>query len=326
MANFEIVAFASETQEWDAMLQNSFEGNIFFSQLYLQNSSVPFSCYIVQKGQSVKAGFVVLEDPSKEQSVLDELIIYSGIFFLEDPTHKESKVRAQRFAISEAVIEFLDTHYTKIAMQLSPQFEDIRPFLWHNYHAENLNAKFRVDVRYTSYLNIAGIRSGTNGLESSVFKGFDTIRQRNIKEARKKSAYTKIELQLSLFMQYYEALLASQEITLSIQKRENMARLIAALIQNNKANMYISYNAQAQVQYITIFCWDHKRAYYLFGAPNPEAGARYKGSICFWDAFVDLAQRGVDEVDLEGVNSPQRGWFKLSFGGDLRSYFRVVKG
>ena len=38
----------------------------------------------------------------------------------------------------------------------------------------------------------------------------------------------------------------------------------------------------------------------------------------------DLAKNhNIQEVDLEGVNSPERGWFKLSFGGDLRCYHQV---
>jgi len=27
---------------------------------------------------------------------------------------------------------------------------------------------------------------------------------------------------------------------------------------------------------------------------------------------------------MEGVNSPHRGWFKLSFGGDIRPYYQIV--
>jgi hypothetical protein len=42
--------------------------------------------------------------------------------------------------------------------------------------------------------------------------------------------------------------------------------------------------------------------------------------------MVKLAQDGKKEVDLEGVNSPHRGWFKLSFGGTLESYWQVKLG
>jgi len=53
---------------------------------------------------------------------------------------------------------------------------------------------------------------------------------------------------------------------------------------------------------------------------------RYSGTIVLWDALKALEKSGVSEVDFEGVNSPARGWFKLSFGGDLRPYYEVKWG
>ena len=65
---------------------------------------------------------------------------------------------------------------------------------------------------------------------------------------------------------------------------------------------------------------------YLFGAGSPGLKEHCCGTITFWDAFKDLSKnRGIKEVDFEGVNSPQRGKFKLSFGGDLRTYFQIKK-
>jgi hypothetical protein len=44
-----------------------------------------------------------------------------------------------------------------------------------------------------------------------------------------------------------------------------------------------------------------------------------------WDAFGELAAAGITQIDLEGVNSPRRGWFKMSFGGELRAYYQITK-
>ena len=40
-------------------------------------------------------------------------------------------------------------------------------------------------------------------------------------------------------------------------------------------------------------------------------------------AFEAKRPLEIVEVDLEGVNSPQRGWFKLGFAGDLRPYYEL---
>ena len=69
-----------------------------------------------------------------------------------------------------------------------------------------------------------------------------------------------------------------------------------------------------------------KGAYYLFGASNPGMRNEHTGSAVLWDSFFALSRDAIKEVDMEGVNSPHRGWFKLSFGGDIRPYYHVYKG
>ena len=63
----------------------------------------------------------------------------------------------------------------------------------------------------------------------------------------------------------------------------------------------------------------------------PKQSIGYEGFLTSlseqqFEAFKDIAQRlSISEVDMEGVNSPQRGWFKLGFGGNLVPYYHVFK-
>ena len=41
-------------------------------------------------------------------------------------------------------------------------------------------------------------------------------------------------------------------------------------------------------------------------------------------SFYHLNEIGIKTVDLEGVNSPNRGWFKLSFGGNIIPYYELI--
>jgi len=56
-------------------------------------------------------------------------------------------------SITNYIVNQLTLYYESLDFQLSPNFIDIRPFLWHNYSEEN-SKKFTVDIRYTSYLNL----------------------------------------------------------------------------------------------------------------------------------------------------------------------------
>ena len=106
-------------------------------------------------------------------------------------------------------------------------------------------------------------------------------------------------------------------------KQDKLTRMINGLLLQNKGAVYKTFNPEKKLIYISVFGWDCKRSYYLFGTSTENNLDRYKGSIAFWDAFIDQAKKGVTVVDLEGINSPQRGWFKLSFGGTLVPYFKL---
>ena len=129
---------------------------------------------------------------------------------------------------------------------------------------------------------------------------------------------------ISLFIEFYNSLLISQGINLSKEKLYRIQNLIKSLMKKNMAVMTCTKNNKGEILYITVFCFDKKRAYYLFGAGNPTSKERFKGTITFWDSFKILAQTyGIKEIDMEGVNSPMRGWFKLSFGGNLIPYYHL---
>ncbi len=179
-------------------------------------------------------------------------------------------------------------------------------------------------MRYTSYLDISGLKNAKDEERTDTFKNLETLRQRNIRKARKEKAYTIEETNIELFLKYYADLMSNQGEIVSEKKLKNMSNIIQNLIDTKNATMIVSKNSKDEVLYIIVFCFDIYRAYYLFGAGNPNAKEHYKGTICFWDGFKILANRyDIQKVDLEGVNSPKRGRFKLSLGGDIRSYYEV---
>jgi hypothetical protein len=309
---------------WYEFVKNSPQYTIFTHPTYLKSFGGKFRLLFVYKGNQIKAGVCLLLSDDEKSVILDDLIIYAGILFGSDPYQKLVKARNEQFEITEFVIKELDSTYNRIEMALSPFFEDLRPFLWYNYHSDRPKDKFVLDLRYTSYLDISELCNGKNEYETKLYKNFETLRQRNIKDGRKKGGKTLILPKIDFFLKFYYQLMASQGERISENKLNNMKAIIKALISNDQAQMFVTFNEKGDIIYITVFCYDHYRAYYLFGAGNPEARERYKGTLCFWDAFNILAKKyGIKEVDLEGVNSPYRGWFKLSFGGRIVPYYHI---
>jgi len=322
-----IIEEVQNKDAWDAFVDASPQGSIFFKYGYLEHAVERFEIYWVKKGGYIKAGIgFVLGDDGKS-CVLDDLVIHNGILFVDEPSRKATKARHERFEITECMIKWLTSRFDSVELALAPQFEDMRPFLWHNYHSENNAERFVLDLRYTSYIDVMSLKEFSNEEDTPLFRNLETLRQRNIREARKHGARVEFERKPDAFIAWYHELMVGQGDPQEKEKLSRMRRLIEYLLQSGQAEMIIGKNSKGKSLYSIVFCWDAKRAYYLFGAPSPGAKERYKGTITFWNGFIHLAQSiGLSEVDMEGVNSPQRGWFKLSFGGDLSSYYHIYKG
>lgn len=312
-------------EEWDCVVRISPQGTLFSESCYLSACGRDYSLFVIRQGRQIKAGLSVIHTEGGMGCELDDLVIHNGLMFVHDDTKKGVRARFERFEISEFAIDFLDHHYDRIELALSPSFEDMRPFLWHNYHGSD--NRFALDLRYTSYVDIGSLKGKEHSSEDSdCFRALETLRQRHIREAQKKGAKLVKSDHVNKLIDYYRALMERQDDPVPENKLSRMESLINTLVVNGKAAVYEVQNDQSQPLYTVVYGWDSKRAYYLFGAGHPETSEPYQGTFAHWGAFLNLANHiGVCEVDMEGVNSPQRGWFKLGFGGDLKPYYQIYK-
>lgn len=306
-------------------MENSPQGTIFSEPVYLSLVGRPVDRYVVQQGNQVKAGFCVVPTPDGLGCELDDLIIHNGIMFLHDGSKKAVRRRFEQFEIASFVIAELDRRYRTIEIALAPRFDDLRPFLWHNYHDPDPARRFAVDLRYTTVLDISDLAESRSGGESPSFRRMETLRQRHVREAWKSGASIRAVGESECLVGYYRRLMLRQEVPPDEAKLSRMRKLLDGLAEVGRGCIHETVNAEGAVVYVVAYAWDRKRAYYLFGAGHPETSEPWQGTFAHWGSFESLARRGIGEVDLEGVNSPQRGWFKMGFGGELLPYFQLYK-
>lgn len=316
---------AGDLEVWDAFAKESLEYTIFSNSKYLEALGRNYQLFYVYKGHQRKAGLSLVLSDDGRRCILDDFIIYNGILFDYTQGQKATKARSERLEITEFIIDQLDKKYETIEMVLSPDFEDMRPFLWHNYHSTNPSDKFLVELRYTSYIDISEFFLKKEDEDTMLYKNMDTIRQSDLRKAVKNGLKLEEAYETNQFLGYYNTLMCLQGIKVMQDTLDRMGRLIHNLIQHNLAKMFVAKNETSQITYITLFTFNLNKGCYLFGAGNQELSQRYDGTFCIWEAMKRLSAYGVHEVDMEGVNSPQRGSFKLSFGGNLRPYYQVSK-
>ena len=316
---------AQDRCEWDRLVSHSPQGTLFSESCYLNLASLNHRCYIIKQGDHIKAGICLTMCAEEKISCLDDLIIYGGLLFHPEASKKPVRLRYEQFELTEFAINYLVSKFNLIELALAPQFEDMRPFLWHEYHNPKPESRFKLDLRYTSYIDISSLVAKDEE-NTSAFRRMEALRQRHVRLAKKKGAMVRLTSNAERLVNCYLQLIHLQGQTVAESKLERMRKLLDGLVMAKKCIILEVYNSDETLTYSISYAWDSKRAYYLFGAGNPLISEPWQGTIAHWSAFLHLARElKISEVDLEGVNSPKRGWFKLGFGGSIKSYYQVYK-
>ena len=325
MSKFKIVEVKENIADWDKLVINSPEGTVFSLYNYLNNIGLDYKHYFVKKGNDIRAGFCFLVNKEDNEIIFDDLIIYNGILFALNDKQKETRQKSERYDITEEIIKFLEPKYKKMIFQLSPAFEDLRPFLWHNYHTEGVDDKFKIDIRYTSFVEVEDLFYKKSIEEDKVYQALDNRRQGDISKAQENGlTFVSQEVETQEFIRFYTQTLLSQDKQVDATYAQRMGRLIDETSKCGFLKKYAVKDAQNRTSYIVIFGIFKNVGTYIFGSGDAEVMERYDATYCIWEAIKDLNHNyGVSLIDMEGINSPQRGSYKLDFGGSITPYYKV---
>ncbi|HLO96216.1 MAG TPA: hypothetical protein VK195_18060, partial [Burkholderiaceae bacterium] len=315
---------------WDALVQRSPQGSLFCESWFAEAAGEPVQRWAVMQKGTLKAGLCLPVSADGRRVIAPDLTIYAGLLYDLDAERQRVKRRHDEFQIAEFVAAELAARFDGVELQLAPQIEDLRPWLWHDYHGP-AEGRYRTDLRYTTVLDISSLQ-GQGGQEaaaqqSALFAEMETVRRYSVREGWKKGGRVEIVHDSGPLLDFYRALMSAQGQPPEEARLQAMAGVMQALIARGRGAIFHVLDAEGALLYAVAYGWDERRAFYLYGAGNPARSAPWQGTLAHWVAFQYLAQEhGLSEVDLEGINSPQRGWFKLGFGGDLVSYCCVRRG
>lgn len=306
------LAETTDYAAWDAWIDLSPQGTVFSKSAFLLSLNAPCRLFAAQNAGRTVALIPLIEDEAGN-AVRFPFTPYQGILFLPDSQCEPRQKVLNEFRITEFVVRELTERYRELAIALSWNFQDIRPFLWHNYGVSEA-AHFVAQPRYTAVLDLDAMEPAGYASE---------IRACRRQELRKSSNYSvHEETQLDEFLDIYAGTFARQGIALDSMRLALVRSISANAIEQGYGRL-TSCRTPEGIAAMSLFLYDSKRAYYLFAANDPAHRSTGASTRLMFDNILEAKRRGLRELDFVGVNSPARGDFKLSFNPELKLYFEL---
>ena len=312
----------SSKQDWDQFIDNSEFGTIFSTTTYLDACDVSYDLYFIHLNGNTKAGLCLIRGASNKNVISDDLIIYSGLIFNTFNKDNIADIVNQKFLISEFVSKQLPKIYNEIDMTFSPEYVDPRAFQFYGY-GKNIK-QYNLLVKFTSHVDTSSMIESNDVLETETFFNIRPTKRRDIKKALSEGYNVSFSSDPSIFLDFYEQNLKNQKALISKEYLSRLNNLINNLVRNKMAVIINISDKNNTNLYSVIYCWDRRKAYYLFGSGTLVNQKHWQGIAANWEAFQYVAKsHKIKLIDLEGINSPERGKFKLSLGGKIIPYYNI---
>ncbi len=299
---------------WDALVNESPQGHVFSSRAFLDSLGATYICYAVTSPQGeVLAGAAIMQCGNQMARAPFAFTPHQGILFAKciSSLGQQKRLTAE-FRITTFFIESLLNSFSNFSMALSPNFKDLRPFQWHNYGKNEL-PQFEIRQRYTGYVSL---------FDFEIESYLATVRNVRRQEYRKTRAVIEPSHDLESFLRLYLLTFERQGIAIDGQTLSLVESICSKALVDGYGHLSCA-QVDGQVASMAFFVTDTKCAYYLFGANDPELRDANASSKLLIDNIAFFAARGLKRFDFVGVNSPQRGDFKLSFNAELVPYQEV---
>jgi hypothetical protein len=308
------LAEAADDAAWDAFVEQSPQGTLFSGTPFLRSLQAPFRRFVAHVGGAPLAQVAVVEDGAG-RGVRFPFTPYQGILF--GPSAGEPRQQVlDEFRLTEFLVEQLTARYPQLELALSWHFQDLRPFLWHNYGRPQA-PQFSVVPRYTAVLPLDDLEP------ADYLAAVRACRRQELKKAAHLEAGMSSDL--DAFLDLYAQTFARQQIHVDVQRLD----LVRSIAQTALAQGYGRLSACSttdRIAAMSLFVYDRRRAYYLFAANDPTQRHTFASTRLMFENIFEARRRGLAELDFVGVNSPARGDFKLSFNPELKLYFELNHG
>lgn len=308
------VNFQEDRVIWDAFASTSPQRSVFVYSKFLDSLRANYDLVTCYEKDKIVAGAVIVYSSTGEPiDGIFPFTQYQGVLLADSSSKAIHSQITHEFKIVEYFLQQLTDHYKTCCLSHSWRLRDLRPFQWHNYHEPD-KGKFKIDLRYSGVLDLQKYKNFDDYLPS-----VRSVRRQEFK----KSSQTLTHLlsdDVSLLDDLHAKTFERQNLERSDQDSVLVRSICEHAISGGYGKMSVAFLGDVPVSAV-LFLYDDRTAYYLFGANDPLYRNTSAGAYLLMHMVKDAFENGLEEIDFVGVNSPNRGDFKISFNAEVKPHF-----
>ena len=309
------VSLFLDKKRWDSFIDSSPQGNIFVTSNFIESLLDKYYLWTVSKDNEILCGAIIIKNGNKLNVGQYPYTMYQGIMFsthlLDLPFHKRIVTQSE---LVKVLINRLTDKYRCVSLCIHHNFEDLREIQWHNYHSPELG-QFQIGLRYTGIV------------ELNKYKSFDDyLSQISVNRFYKyKKAKTELTLKetkdIEILDRLHNLTFKRQGIKRSTKEKKLLRSITSSALKFKYGRLYICTNKNNIPMSATLFLYYKQTAYYLFGANHPKYRQSNSGTFLMLENIRIALEEGYKFIDMCGINSPNRGDFKISLNAKPIAYY-----
>ena len=295
-------------EKWDSFIFNSENKNIFSHSIFLNQSKYEKKKIFLKKGSEIIASYNIFYE---KKNIVQSEYIYSSINFRKIENKNKPSIVYEKFLVVDLFKDYLIENFDSGEFTLDYYSNDLRPFMHYNF----LKKKdiFTVkNIKYTSLVELSKIG------DLSTFS-------RSNRQQYNYSLNENFLVEEVFDLEFIRKVLKETFLRQKIKNDDNLNNyfiFLSKLNQLNLVRMYLCKKGETKLSFCLFSCVGDK-ATYLNGGRIEDNNQNYSLTYNLIKSFFFLSKLGIKFVDLEGINDPKRGFWKIGFGGDIKPYYRI---
>jgi hypothetical protein len=299
---------------WDTFILASPQCNPFSLSGYLDGLGAIHDKLFFEMDGQIVASALIMSPGDSEFRAPYPYSLYQGVALAPMSVRGHSAV-SRRLKIISGLADALSRRYPYHSLCLHPSLTDLRGFQWCNYHTPD-QGTYELSLSYTGVIRLDQFSSFEDFLSS-----IRTARRQDAKKAEKAGLCIGRSYDVDEFIRLYVLTFSRQGIASDDSHLNQVRRIIESVLKTGLGQMLVARNSAGQAVSAIVTTNDPSCAYYLFGATGPTFRSYGANSALLLNVIQDAFLSEKKSFDMVGVNSPQRGDFKISFNAEPVPFF-----